>query len=65
MGYGPRCWELDALSPVVLRERVEAAIMAWLDRPSWDRYVAAEVTERESIVKTVSTWRALTMEPAR
>jgi hypothetical protein len=62
--YGHTCRELDALSPVILRERVEAAIVARLDRPSWDRYVAAETAERESIVKTVATWRGLTMEPA-
>jgi len=30
--YGDRCWELDALSPVTLRERVEAAIVERLDR---------------------------------
>lgn len=32
--YGARCWELDALSPVVLRERVEQAILERLDRES-------------------------------
>jgi hypothetical protein len=63
--YGPTCCELDALSPVVLRARAEAAIVARLDLASWNRYVAAEAAERESIVKTVATWRALAMEPAR
>jgi hypothetical protein len=58
-GYGARCWELDALSPVVLRERVEAAIVARLDRPAWDRYVQAEAVERDSIIRTVTTWREL------
>ena len=24
--YGLRCWELDALSPVILRDRIERAI---------------------------------------
>jgi len=61
--YGTRCWELDALSPVVLRERVEAAIVARLDRPVWDRYVEAERVERESIVRTVSKWGELTAVP--
>ena len=46
LGYGPRCWELDALSPVILRERVEAAIVARLDREAWERYVQAEAVER-------------------
>jgi hypothetical protein len=64
-GYGRRrrCWELDALSPVVLRERVEAAIVAHLDHDSWNRYVEAERVERESIVRSVSTWRRLVTEP--
>lgn len=57
--YGRRCWELDALSPVVLRERVEAAIVARLDRAAWDRYVQAERLERESIAGTVRAWRGL------
>lgn len=57
--YGTRCWELDALSPVILRERVETAIMAQLDRGAWDRYVEAERVERESIESTVRTWKAI------
>jgi hypothetical protein len=63
--YGEQCWELDALSPVILRERVEAAIVERLDRATWDRYVEAERVERESIVRTVSTWRELATEAAR
>jgi hypothetical protein len=65
-GYGTECWELDALSPVVLRERVEAAILARVERASWDRYVQAERVERESIVRAVVGWRDLAaMEPGR
>jgi len=63
-GYGSECWELDALSPVVLRERVEGAIVARLERESWDRYVDAERVERTSIVATVRTWRGLIGDPA-
>ena len=62
--YGRRCWELDALSPVILRERVESAIVERLDRTTWDRYVAAEAVERESITRTVQTWRTLAGTPA-
>jgi hypothetical protein len=63
-GYGPRCWELDALSPVVLRARTEAAIFSRLDAVSWARYADAERVERESIVATVRTWRGLIGAPA-
>lgn len=62
--HGHTCWELDALSPNILRDRVGAAILAELDRPAWDRYVVAETAERESITRTVKTWRTLTETPA-
>jgi len=54
--YGARCWELDALSPVVLRDRLEQAIVARLDREAWER---AEVTERaecESLATILNAW---------
>jgi hypothetical protein len=57
--YGPRCWELDALNPVILRERVESAIERRLDRMTWDRYVAAEGVERASIERSVRAWRGV------
>jgi hypothetical protein len=62
--YGQECWELDALSPIVLRERVKEAIVARLDSIAWERYVEAERVERESIEATVRTWRGLTGTPA-
>lgn len=62
--YGPACWELDALSPVTLRERVEAAILAELDLIAWGRYVEAERLERESIAATVQTWTSI-LQPDR
>ncbi len=58
-----RCWELDALSPVILRERVEAAIVARLDRVAWDRYVEAEQIERESITRIVRKFGELAAMP--
>jgi hypothetical protein len=57
----PQCFELDALSPVVLRERIEAAIMSRLNRPAWDRYVEAEHVERASIEATVRAWAGISM----
>jgi hypothetical protein len=57
--YGHWCWELDALDPNVLRSCVEAAILARLDRESWDRHVRAEEAEREVIVETCSTWTSI------
>jgi hypothetical protein len=57
--FGDRCWELDAMNPNDLRDRVTEAIEAELDREEWDRYVTAEKVERESITKTLKTWKSI------
>jgi hypothetical protein len=57
--YGDRCWELDAMSPAVLRGRVKAAIVGELDLESWERYVAVENLEREVIAQTCATWSSI------
>lgn len=57
--YGHTCWELDALSPNILRDRVRVAILAELDLPAWDRYVEAERLERASIVGAVRRWNRI------
>lgn len=54
--YGDWCWELDALSPNDLRERVRSAIVAELDQDLWDRYVRAEQLERAEIGRTCRSW---------
>lgn len=57
--FGSRCWELDAMNPNDLRTCVEAHILARIDRPAWERYVAAEAAERESITKTLKAWKSI------
>ncbi|MCC6432845.1 MAG: hypothetical protein IT354_18190 [Gemmatimonadaceae bacterium] len=57
--YGPTCWELDALSPVILRQRVEHAIVRLLDRDQWDNDVAVEKVEQESMRDVLGTWSNL------
>jgi hypothetical protein len=54
--YGSRCWELDALSPVVLRERVKDAILAQLDLEAWHRADVAEAAERDSLTSILNAW---------
>jgi hypothetical protein len=51
-----RCWELDALSPAVLRDRVEGAILGRVDRDTWDRADVAETAERESLTTILNAW---------
>jgi hypothetical protein len=57
--HGHWCWELDALSPNVLRDRLERAIVAELDADAWDRYVRVEAAEREAIVATCRAWGSM------
>jgi hypothetical protein len=47
--HGARCWELDALSPAVLRDRLEVFIRAEIDWPTWNRSRLAEQAETESL----------------
>ncbi|MDQ3525304.1 MAG: hypothetical protein M3451_09650 [Chloroflexota bacterium] len=60
--YGARCWELDALNPVVLRDRVEDAILGELDHEAWERANVAEQAEQESILRILSTWPGISRQ---
>ena len=55
--YGKRCWELDALSPVILRQRVEANIRLLLDEYAWDRAIEVEAVERDSMSVILTAWK--------
>ncbi len=55
--FGARAVELDALSPDELRKRVRNAIESHIHRAAWDRALAVEIAERESIEKFVGAWR--------
>lgn len=57
--YGQRCWEVDALSPVVLRDRLTAAIRREIDWASWDRCLLAEAAETESLKSVLAQWSAI------
>lgn len=47
--YGHHCWELDALSPTILRDRVEAEIRGRLDVDAWNRAIEVEAAEVASM----------------
>jgi len=55
--YGQRCWEVDALSPVVLRDRLDLAIVALLDMSAWNHAVKIEAAEVESMQNILGTWK--------
>jgi hypothetical protein len=55
--YGDRCWELDAMDPTDLRERVDENIRSMIyDRAAWERCSAVEKAEQESLVSVLKAW---------
>lgn len=55
--YGDRCWELDALSPVTLRQRVENAITGMIDADTWGRALVVEKAEVEAMHIYSERWK--------
>lgn len=60
--YGRRCWELDALSPVILRREVEEAITRRIDVAAWHRAETAEAAECESLRSILATWPGISRQ---
>jgi hypothetical protein len=56
--YGAHCWEVDALSPVVLRDRMEDEITALLDVDKWNHAVGVERAERDSMEGFLADWQS-------
>jgi hypothetical protein len=54
--YGTQCWELDAMSPNVLRQRVEDEIVDRIDPEAWNHCQQVEEAERESLNRYVQAW---------
>jgi hypothetical protein len=53
---GQRCFELDALDPNVLRDRVERSIRAEIDFDASDRCARVGRAERESLIEVMESW---------
>jgi hypothetical protein len=54
--YGDRCWELDAMNPNDLRQRVERAIRAQIKWKPWRRCLKAEAAEKASLKLVMKNW---------
>jgi hypothetical protein len=54
--YGQRCFELDALSPNVLRDRIEQEIRTEIDFEAWERCKIAEEAEHQSLIAVMESW---------
>lgn len=55
--FGNKCWELDALSPVILRNRVENSILSVLNTELWDRAIEVESVEKLSMEQFHQSWK--------
>ncbi len=60
--FGRQCWELDALSPVRLRQAVEDAIVEHVDSAAWQQAEAAETAEMASVESILSTWPGISRQ---
>jgi hypothetical protein len=56
---GDLCWELDAMSPVDLRTRVEKEIIRRIDWGAWERSRKAEAAEIATIDHVCTNWQTL------
>ena len=54
--YGARCWELDAMNPSDLRQRLRNEIIQRIDMGAWAHCQAVEKVERESLNAYVKAW---------
>jgi hypothetical protein len=59
--YGHKCWELDALSPKVLRARVEEAIRERLDLDAWNHAARIEAAQRETTKQFMASFQSISM----
>jgi hypothetical protein len=55
--FGTKCWELDAMSPVALRERVKNEIACRLNQQAWLRAIDIEAVEKESMQEFHESWK--------
>jgi len=58
--YGGRCWEIDAMNPNALRERVRQAIEHHISgKDAWKRCELAQEAEQASLQTALDSWQAL------
>ncbi len=56
--YGTRCWEVDAMPPPRLREKVEVAIQNFIDQAAWRRAREIEGVETDSMADFLKDWQS-------
>lgn len=61
--YGYRCWEVDALAPAILRQRLEDRITDLLDITAWNHAIEVEEAETQSMNDFMAKWQSI-LRPA-
>jgi hypothetical protein len=56
--YGRRCWELDAMDPNELRDRVRNEIESYIDWSLWNRAIEIEEAEVASMHDFHAAWKS-------
>ncbi len=59
--YGTRCWELDALNPVLLRERIDVEIEERLNIDAWNHAIDIEAAEQKSMADFLRQYPGISM----
>jgi hypothetical protein len=54
--YGKKCWELDAMDPNDLRDRVEEAIKEEIEWDAWERSARCQDAEQETLQSVLHEW---------
>ena len=54
--FGDRCWEIDALDPNILRDRVEQEIKELIEPEAWERCEVVDKAERDSLRDVLTAW---------
>jgi hypothetical protein len=54
--HGDRCWEIDAMDPNDLRDCVEREIARLIEPVAWQRCVAVNAAEQESLKTVLEKW---------
>ena len=57
-----RAWELDAMHPPDLRDRVEDHVLECIDAAAWERTGRAEMAEQASLRNVLSGWSGISMQ---
>ena len=63
--YGDRCWELDAMNPNDLRDRVEEAIQEYIEPVAWARCEVTYKAEMENMQKFFASYKKPTRSQKR